>query len=74
MQANDLSGKIVTEGDVVAYGHDNGSTLELGKVYKITPKKVWMYPIQDGVVQFLCKQCRDWRRVVKVENFYNRDK
>lgn len=60
MEAIDVSGKTVKAGDIVVFGHNNGSTLVLGRVTKVTPKKVWM--IVDDFVQ-----CRDWSRVCKVE-------
>lgn len=60
--AIDVSGKIVLPGDTIAFGHDNGSTLELGKVTKVTPKKVWFtYVNSPGYTG-----CRDHTRVCKV--------
>lgn len=66
--AYDVSGRVVLVGDKVAYGHDNGSTLELGLVYKITEKKVWVHPIckEEKKVYRNINQCRDWSRVSKV--------
>lgn len=69
MKATDLTGKIVEAGDIIAFGFDNGSTLALGKVTKITPKKVWFNPIFNAEVKENYTRCRDWTRVVKIENY-----
>lgn len=65
-KVTDISGQVIKVGDIVAFGHDNGSTLELGKVYKITPRKVWMYQIENGVTREDYTRCRDHLRVAKV--------
>lgn len=66
MEAKDVSGKEIKIDDIVAFGHDNGSTLILGKIYKVTQKKVWMHPIIKGVVGDTT-YCRDHERVSKVD-------
>jgi hypothetical protein len=38
----DVAGKQIREGDTVVYGNDNGSYLNVSKVWKITPHFVWM--------------------------------
>lgn len=65
-EVKDISGNKVKPGDIVAFGHDNGSTLMLGKVYKITAKKVWMNPFIDGELREDITSCRDHLRVSKV--------
>lgn len=65
MVAKDVSGKELEINDTVAFGHDNGSTLQIGKVFKITNKKVWMHLVYDGVVGDTT-YCRDHDRVSKV--------
>jgi hypothetical protein len=65
MEAKDVSGKEVNIDDIVAFGHDNGSTLLMGKIFKVTPKKVWMNPIVDGKI-VETTYCRDHDRVSKV--------
>lgn len=65
MKAKDVSGKEIKNDDIVAFGHDNGSTLMMGKIYKVTQKKVWMHPIIRGEVGDTT-YCRDHDRVSKV--------
>lgn len=65
MVAKDVSGKEIKITDTVAFGHDNGSTLQIGKVFKITNKKVWMHLIFDEKVG-TTTYCRDHDRVCKV--------
>lgn len=66
MKAKDVSGKEIKIDDNVAFGHDNGSTLMVGKIYKVTQKKVWMHPIINGVLGDTT-YCRDHDRVSKVD-------
>lgn len=66
MEAKDVSGKEIKIHDIVAFGHDNGSTLMLGKIYKVTQKKVWMHPIISGVVGDTT-YCRDHDRVSRID-------
>ena len=65
MEAKDVSGKEIKIDDIVAFGHDNGSTLMMGKIFKVTPKKVWMHPMHKGIVGETT-YCRDHDRVSKV--------
>lgn len=61
----DISGKIINTGDIVAFGADNGSRLFVGKVYKLTPKKVWVTVDLSG--EFIIPYCRDYDRVSIIE-------
>lgn len=38
----DLNGKKISEGDKVVIGYDNGSTLMICKVVKVTKKKIFV--------------------------------
>ena len=64
MEAIDISGKVLKVGDTIVFGHDNGSTLVLGKIYKITPKKVWYKYVGND---YVWEGCRDHQRVCKVD-------
>ena len=58
----DVHGKTINIGDTVAFGADNGSRLFTGKVYKLTPKKVWIHYCQPND-DYLVTYCRDYDRV-----------
>lgn len=64
----DFRGQPIDVGDVVVIGYDNGSTLAVGKIFKLTPKKVWLNPIVDHVKGRVGDGawCRDYDRVVKL--------
>lgn len=63
MGYKDKLGQPLEIGDTVVYGHDNGSSLEIGKVIRLTPQRVWM----DKSVQTGRYACRYFDRVVKLK-------
>jgi pyruvate/2-oxoglutarate/acetoin dehydrogenase E1 component len=57
----DLLGRLVNEGDVVAFVHHN--SMHVGKVIKVTPKQVRVVPIgvgrwrEDGILKYTNQCC-----------------
>lgn len=67
--AKDVGGKTINVGDIIIFGYNNGSTLQLAKVFKITPKKVWFNGIMaDGELSWWNGH-RSHNRVAKYEVF-----
>lgn len=49
----DIVGRDLSVGDYIVYGENNGSTLYVGKIFKLGNKKCWFHHvfIEDGVYE-----------------------
>lgn len=62
----DMHGNELSIGDYIVYGENNGSTLYIGKVFKLTTKKCWFHHVfvENGEYQVRDIVCnRDYSRV-----------
>lgn len=58
----DKQGKRLYIGDTVVYGHDNGSSLEVSTIVRLTPMFAWM---KKGINGYESRRAYD--RVIKLK-------